>query len=71
MLKGIVVIDKSLLGRRVKLQKSNQNRGLEIWIFLLVERELNRLPLYPMSNRTEATLLPIIETRLKVVVHLQ
>ena len=33
----------------------------QIWIFGLVERESNTLLLYPVSDRSEETLLPIIE----------
>jgi transposase-like protein len=33
----------------------------QIWIFGMVERETNCIILYPVSDRTEATLLPIIQ----------
>jgi transposase-like protein len=34
---------------------------LHVWIFGMVERETNCIILYPVSDRTEATLLPIIQ----------
>uniref|UniRef100_A0A8W8MNP1 Uncharacterized protein n=1 Tax=Magallana gigas TaxID=29159 RepID=A0A8W8MNP1_MAGGI len=48
--------------------KGNPNRGLKIWIFGLVERESNRLLLYPVSDRTEETYVNK-ETKEEVEVH--
>jgi len=56
---GIVEIDESLFGKRVKYNKGNP-RGLKIWIFGLVERQTNRLKLFPVEKRDKATLLKLI-----------
>ncbi|XP_061187524.1 uncharacterized protein LOC133195646 [Saccostrea echinata] len=60
-MQGVVEIDESLFGRRVKFHRGNPNCGLKIWIFGMVERDSNTLVMYPVSDRTEDTLLPIIE----------
>ena len=58
---GEVEIDESLFGRRVKFHRGNPNKGLKVWIFGLVDRTTNTVVVYPVSDRTEATLLPIIQ----------
>nr|XP_011443777.2 uncharacterized protein LOC105339761 [Crassostrea gigas] len=60
-LHGIIEIEESLFGRRVKFHRGNPNRGLKIWIFGMVEHDSNTLIIYPVCDRTEETLLPIIE----------
>ncbi|XP_078329246.1 uncharacterized protein LOC111114334 [Crassostrea virginica] len=60
-LRGVVEIDKSLFGRRVKFHRGNPNLGMKVWIFGMVERETNTLLIYPVSDRSEDTLLPIIQ----------
>ena len=49
ILDGIVEIDESLFGRRVKYHKGNP-RGSKVWIFGLVERSTNRIKLFPFEN---------------------
>ena len=61
VLGGIVEIDESLFGRRVKYHKGNPNKGMKVWIFGLVDREANTVILYPVSDRTKETLLPLIQ----------
>ena len=58
---GEIEIEESLFGRRVKFHRGNPNKGLKVWIFGLVDRHSNTVILYPVSDRTEATLLPIIQ----------
>ena len=58
---GEIEIDESLFGRRVKFHRGNPNKGLKVWIFGLIDRGTNTVILYPVSDRTEATLLPIIQ----------
>jgi transposase-like protein len=57
---GIVEIDESLFGRHTKNHRG-QPRGHQIWIFGLVERESNRLKLFPVDNRCATTLIGIIK----------
>ena len=61
VLGGVVEIDESLFGRRVKYHKGNPNKGMKVWIFGLVDREANNVILYPVSDRTRETLLPLIQ----------
>jgi hypothetical protein len=43
---GIVEIDESLFGRRVKFHRGDPNKGLKVWVFGMVERSTNSLILY-------------------------
>jgi len=58
--RGIVEIDESLFGRKIKYHRGAK-KNKQIWIFGLVERETNRLLLFPVEDRSEATLVPIIK----------
>ncbi|XP_060590076.1 uncharacterized protein LOC132745237 [Ruditapes philippinarum] len=58
---GIVEIDESLFGRRVKFHRGDPNKGLKVWVFGMVERSTNSLILYPVKDRTADTLIPLIE----------
>ena len=60
-LSGDIEIDESLFGRRVKYHRGNPNVGVKVWIFGMVERSSNTIILYPVNDRSEATLIPIIE----------
>ena len=59
-LSGEIEIDESLFGRRMKYKKGNPNAGLKIWIFGMVERESNKIILYPVSERSKEVLIPLI-----------
>ncbi|XP_045191303.2 uncharacterized protein LOC123548134 [Mercenaria mercenaria] len=61
VIRGIVEIDESLFGRRVKYHRGNPNKGLKVWIFGLVDRESNSIILYPVTDRTKETLIPLIQ----------
>ena len=60
-LSGQVEIDESLFGRKIKYNRGNRSKGLRIWVFGLVERDSNTILLYPVSDRKETTLLPLIQ----------
>ena len=60
-LSGTIEIDESLFGRRVKFHRGNPNKGMKVWIFGLVERKSNQVILYPVADRREATLVPVIQ----------
>lgn len=61
LLEGEIEIDESLFGRKVKYHKGNPNPGLRIWIFGMVDRATNSVIMYPVSNRSKETLIPIIQ----------
>ena len=61
ILKGIVEIDESLFGRKCKHNRGNPSSGSRVWIFGMVERQTNRMIIYPVEDRTRATLIPIIK----------
>jgi hypothetical protein len=48
--KGVVGIDESLFRRKVKYHKGKPS-GMKVWIFGLVERDTNRLKLFPVDSR--------------------
>lgn len=56
---GIVEIDESLFGKKVKYHKGNPS-GMKIWIFGLLERSTNRIKLFPVDDRKKETLLKLI-----------
>ncbi|XP_060587568.1 uncharacterized protein LOC132743075 [Ruditapes philippinarum] len=60
-LKGVIEIDESLFGRRIKHHRGNPRKGCKIWVFGMVERESNSIILYPVRERSQKTLLPLIE----------
>lgn len=60
-LNGVIEIDESLFGRRVKYHRGNPHVGIKIWVFGMVERATNTLILYPVADRTADTLIPLIE----------
>ena len=60
-LRGEIEIDESLFGRKVKYHRGNPNVGVKVWVFGLVHRDSNTIILYPVSDRKEATLIPIIQ----------
>ena len=57
---GVVEIDESLFGRKVKYNKGKRS-GMKVWIFGLGERYTNRLKLFPVHSRNKATLMKIIQ----------
>ena len=61
---GEVEIDESIFGRKVKYHKG-QPRGLRIWIFGLIERQTNRIILYPVDSRNSETLIPLIQKHVR------
>lgn len=61
VLSGEVEIDASLLERRLKYHRGNPTVGVKVWVLGLVERTTNSRILYPVNDRTEETLLSIIE----------
>ena len=56
-LSGIVEIDESLFGRRIKYHKGNPRSTERIWIVGLVECKRGRIILYPVENRSRETLM--------------
>ena len=54
---GQIDIDESLFRRRVKYHRSNPNVGVKVWVFGMVERTSNNIILYPVKDRSEATLI--------------
>ena len=63
---GIIEIDESLFGRRVKFYRGNPNKGMKVWIFGLVERKINQVILYAVADRREVTLVPVIQRHVDV-----
>lgn len=57
---GVVEIDESLFGRKIKAHRGNPRGGDRIWILGLIERHSNRLILYPVEDRSSKTLISII-----------
>ena len=57
---GEVEVDESLFGRRTKYHRGDP-RGIKVWIFGLVERQTNRLKVFPVDRRDAATVLPSIQ----------
>ncbi len=64
-LSGDIEIDESLFGRQCKYHRGNPHVGLKVWIFGLVERETNRLLLFPVDRRDAAMLIPIIRSHVQ------
>ncbi|XP_071508987.1 uncharacterized protein [Diadema antillarum] len=60
-LRGEIELDESFFGRRCKFHRGNPNPGHKVWIFGMVERSTNRLIIYPVDRRDEATLTALIE----------
>ena len=60
-LSGEVELDESLFGRKVKYHRGNPNLGTKIWIFGMVDRNTNSIILYPVNDRSQNTLIPLIE----------
>ena len=60
-LSGEIEIDESLFGRKVKYHRGNPHVGVKVWIFGMIERSSNRMIIYPVNDRRESTLIPIIE----------
>ena len=58
-LKGIVELDESKFGHVQKYFRGRKTCA-PIWIFGLVERDTNVLYLFPVNNRTEDTLVALI-----------
>ena len=58
---GEIEIDESLFGRKIKYHRGNPRPGLCIWIFGLIERQSNTIILYPVSNRSKETLIPLTQ----------
>ena len=56
---GIVKIDGSLFGRKIKY-KGNPQKSKKVWIVGLMERKSNKLILYPVKDRSAETLENII-----------
>lgn len=65
MFEGEVEIDESIFGAKIKYHKGKP-RGHRIWIFGIVERNSNRLILYPVDRRDAATLIPIIQKHVRL-----
>jgi len=57
---GEVEIDEALFGRRTKHHRGDP-RGIKVWIFGIVERQINRLKVFPIDRRDTATVIPIIQ----------
>lgn len=62
---GTVEIDESLFGRKVKSHRGNPHTGIKIWILGMVERDTNRIILYPVEDRKTETLKVLIERHVK------
>lgn len=60
-LAGEIELDESLFGRKIKYRRGNPHLGLRIWIFGMIERSTNTIILYPVSDRTKETLIPLIQ----------
>ena len=65
-LEGEVEIDESLFGKKCKHHRGNPHTGLKCWVFGMVERLSNKLLLFPVTDRTQDTLIPIIKKFVKV-----
>ena len=63
---GTIEIDESFFGRKMKYHKGNPSSGLKIWIFGMVERETNRIILYPVSSRSTDVLIPLIRRHVEL-----
>jgi len=59
-IRGHIEIDESAFGHRNKYHRGAQ-RGNQVWVFGMVERDSNRLILYPVEQRSADTLIPIIK----------
>jgi len=57
---GTVEIDESLFGRRMKYHRGHA-RGQKVWIFGLVERDTNRMKLFPVDKRNSDILIKLIQ----------
>ena len=64
-LSGEVELDESLFGRKVKYHRGNPNLGTKIWIFGMVDRNTNSIILYPVNDRSQNTLIPLIERHIE------
>ena len=60
---NIVELDESLFGRKQKYNKGKATK--KQWVFGLVERNTRKTYFIPVSDRSRATLLPIIQQRIK------
>ena len=60
-LRGIVEVDESLFGRKVKNHRGDPRSGQQVWILGMVERSTNKIILYPVADRSSQTLLSIIK----------
>ena len=49
----------------MKFHCGNPNKGMKVWIFGLVEKRSNQVILYPVSDRREVTLVPIIQCHME------
>ena len=58
-LAGEVEVDESLFGRKVKYHRG-EKVGKDVWVMGLVERANNKILVFPVEDRSEDTLLPII-----------
>ena len=58
---GIVEIDESLFGRKIKYHRGDPRGQQRIWVVGLVERSSGRAIYYPVADRSAATLLSIIK----------
>ena len=61
LLPGVIEIDESLFGRKVKYHRGNPHMGLCVWVFGMVERDTNTVLLFPVTDRRDKTLIPIIQ----------
>ena len=57
---GMVELDKSLFGLKIKGHRGHPNTGLHVWIVGLIERDTKHIILYPVENRTAETLVTVI-----------
>ena len=61
VMSGEIEIDESLFGRKIKYHRGNHRPGLRIWIFGMVEQKSKQIILYPVSDCTKETLIPLIQ----------
>ena len=57
---SVVEIDESLFGRKFKYNKGAR-KGTHVWIFGMVNRTNGRVMLWPVNDRKEETLVPLIK----------
>ena len=64
-LKGEIEIDEAKFGRCQKNQMGKR-RGMNVWVFGMMERATGKSILYPVKDRTSETLIPLIQKHCEI-----